>query len=234
MPLPTGWKQVRIIDINSTTPPSPSPSNPRPFQTDPASGLLAVDFTVREMHSVPSFSHPFTLLIPHSKIRTLADRSPQGKTLEWTDWGQQGSVLVHCPDAHNAGVALRPFGSMYPLVCRDPAAPPPWPVALLDLNPFTAYRSTEAEGMGAAQEEDTGQGLRARVRAMLYNDPQDPHAYQEYFAAPVRTLLPYNVYRGPPVIAFGTRMTARIDVLDGGLVAVVSTMMVRETFKRRC
>ena len=228
LPLPAGWKKVRITDIHSSAPPqtSRSPHVPtRPFQTDPAQSLLAVEFNVRDIATLPSFSYRCTLLIPHATIHALAADVPPlapgalGRTLEWAQWGPRGSALVRCADALNAGIALRPFGSMYPLVVRDPGTPPPWPAVLLDLNPWARVGVCGGEAPRGAPADE---GLLARVRSMLYDDPRDAEGYLEHFAAPVRTQLPYAVYRGPRLFAVGARTTTRVDVVDGGFVAVVS------------
>ena len=162
------------------------------------------------------FPHGCTLLIPHNTIRTLAEETESrrltGRTLPWAEWGTRGSAVVHCSEAVRARVALRPFGSMFPVVRADGSSPPPWPAAVVDFSPWARCR-----GRGASGE------VRAAVREMLFDNSARPGRYRELFGEPVRTQLPYAVYAGPRLFYLGnSRCTAQVELVDGGLVAMVS------------
>ena len=214
---------MTIDGMYSSHPPHPTQDDPRLFQTDPDTSLVAVSFTVSRVHNSQEHEHGCTLLIPHSTF--LAHAAGAGKhqddptaprIIPWAEWGTRGSVLLRCAEAHSARVALRPFGSAFPLVCVDGPTPPPWPSAILDLNPHAAAHGRRDPG------------ALARVRPMLFDDPERPDAYKELFAEEVRTGLPYAVYAGPRLFHVGnSRLTARVDMVDGGLVGMVSKSLAR-------
>ena len=214
-----------IIIINrmySSHPPHPTQDDPRVFQTDPDTNLVAVSFTVSRIHISQEHEHGCTLLIPRSTFLAHAagvgkhqDAPPGPRIIPWAEWGTRGSVLLRCAEAHSARVVLCPFGSAFPLVCVDPT-PPPWPSAILDLNPHAAAHGRRDPG------------ALARVRPMLFDDPERPDAYKELFAEEVKTELPYAVYAGPRLFHVGnSRLTERVDMVDGGLVGMVSRSLAR-------
>ncbi|KAH9918387.1 uncharacterized protein BXZ73DRAFT_105265 [Epithele typhae] len=237
LPPATGGKAVRIVDMHTSNPPKSTFLHPvgpsRPFQVDPASAIISVEFTVRDVSSIVSgfhgAPHDFTLLIPHSTIRTLVGSTtfPRGHLYPWSEWGPRGSALLHCTEAQSAHVVLRPYGPLFPVVCMDKRGPPPWPAAFIDLNPWARYRPPAEPPLDSDQGEEEAQAARERdaevqrrVRPMLFDDPDEPERYREFFAAPVRTKLLYTVHTGPGVFFIGSRATTRVDAVDGGLVAV--------------
>ncbi|KAI0749680.1 hypothetical protein C8Q80DRAFT_1163391 [Daedaleopsis nitida] len=156
-------RHIEISHLSTSMPYSPTPL---PFQMDPASSVVVVNFSVM-FPSLRSRILPprrCVLIIPQETIRRCISRTQQlpssrpDSVLHWLDWGPGGTVLLG--NTHNpwrrSGFSISldsyPFGSTFPILVEalDGSC---GKVIVLQLSKWAARRARHRHGMAIAPTE---------------------------------------------------------------------------------
>lgn len=175
-----------------------TPPEPAPFHLDDRSGVLSVQLWFGYGDRANRTEARYALLIPLRTIRreiAKADASGKSTALDWIDWGIHGSVLLHLSPgpAPNTPQEYEAFGHRYGMLVYDnPPSPRAAQVAILD---FSLSSTLYHRGSPGLPNTTAKNGEDPLVQKSISQG-----AWEDRFAAPVRSTLPYEVIMGPRVV----------------------------------
>ncbi|KAI0766095.1 hypothetical protein BD413DRAFT_680093 [Trametes elegans] len=212
------------VERITCTPGPPSSQRCVPFQLDPSTAVIAVNFGVVSEGDSPQF----VLLIPLSTVyRQIASvRAPRdarvparavrvpARAVPWSDWGSRGSVLLHLPPPRTLDaprIRIDPLRHRYGVLLHDTESSRQalGRVILLDFIPRVRRDASKA-------------GAKRLAAAGASRGP-----WEEHFASPVRSKLLYDVTVGPRV-AFPepSNGPARLVLQQDGFTLMVAQLPV--------